>query len=111
MGKFFKLKNGQWLKIIFSYAKFKNVWYMSIVIANTKRRCNDCFNKTENSPKVFYGKQTGHKAGLEPFIIALKELKWLEQFVNNCEIQIIGTSDRLKKYINGWNEMDIKLKL
>ncbi|CAB1242806.1 conserved hypothetical protein [Clostridiaceae bacterium BL-3] len=96
MGKFFKLKNGQWLKILFSYCSNENVWYMTIVVSDSKRQCNDCIRKTENSPKVFFGQYTGRKAGLEPFIIALRELKTLEQTVSNCEIRVSGASSRLK---------------
>ena len=112
MGKFFKLKNGQWLKVVFSYVSSNksNIWYMSIVIGNTKRQCNDCFCKTEKSPKILFGKCTGRKAGLEPFIIALKELKNLEKTVHNCEIQIIGASDRLKNVYKWLMRYGYKIK-
>ena len=72
MGKFFKLSNGQYMKILFSYKKLINSWFMSICVADTKRMCNDCLNKTENSPKILYGKITGKKLGLEPLLIAKK---------------------------------------
>ena len=92
---FFKLKNGQWLKIVFEYKSKINIWFMTIVVANSKRQCNDCINKTEFSPKVTYGHLTGNKCGLEPFKIALKELLKFEKTVHNCEISVVGASERL----------------
>lgn len=97
MDKFFKLKNEQWLKILFSYKSKENIWFMTIVVANSKQQCNDCIRKTEFSPKILYGKHTGNKAGLEPFIIALKSLLDFEKTICNCEIRIIGASDKLTK--------------
>lgn len=101
INKFFNLKNGQWMKILFSCkSKFNsktNLWFMTIVVANTKRKCNDCVRRPELSPKAFYGKNTGKKNGVEPFTIALKELIEFEKKVNNCEIRIVGANDRLKK--------------
>lgn len=95
ISKFFKLKNGQWLKIIFTYKSKINIWFMTIVVSNSKRQCNDCVNRTEFSPKVTYGHITGNKCGLEPFKIALNELLEFEKTVRNCEIRIIGVSERL----------------
>lgn len=93
--KFFKLKNGQWLKIKFIYTSSLNKWGMDIVVANSKRQCNDCLRKTEFSPKILYGKRTGNKTGIEPFAIALRELLNFEKTVYNCEIRIIGASEKL----------------
>ena len=72
--KFFKLSNGQWLKIMFSYKSLHNIWFQTIVVGNSKRQCNDCIRKTEFSPKVYYGKSKGNKIGLEAFKIAKDEL-------------------------------------
>ena len=95
INKFFKLKNGQWLKIIFSYESKKNIWFMTIVATNSKRRCNDCIRKTEHSPKVIYGHNTGNRCGIEPFVIALRELLKFESTIHNTQINIVGASDRL----------------
>jgi hypothetical protein len=93
--KFFKLNNGQWLKIIFSYANEINVWFMTICVANSKRQCNDCTRKTEFSPKIFYGHITGNRLGLEALMISLRSLLEFEKTIKNCEIRIVGASDRL----------------
>ncbi len=111
-GKFFKLSNGQYMKILFSYKKLINSWFMSICVADTKRMCNDCLNKTENSPKILYGKITGKKLGLEPLLIAKNELLELENLISNTEIRITGVSDRLNKsykYLKryGYNEKEV----
>ena len=95
MGKFFKLSNGQYMKIIFSYKNSINTLFMTICVAGTKRKCNDCINKTENSPKVLYGKVTGKRLGVEALLIAKNELLDFEKVVKNTEIRIIGASDRL----------------
>ena len=95
VNKFFKLKNGQWLKIVFAYESKINIWFMTIVVANSKRQCNYCINKTELSPKITYGQITGSGCGLEPFKIALKELLEFEKTVHNCEISVVGASERL----------------
>ncbi len=112
MGKFFKLSNGQYMKIIFSYKNSINTWFMTICVADTKRKCNDCINKTENSPKVFYGKATGKKLGVEALLIAKNELLDFEKVVKNTEIRIIGASDRLNnvyRYLKryGYEEKEI----
>ena len=95
VSRFFKLKNRQWLKIVFAYKSKINIWFMTIVVANSKRQCNDCINKTELSPKITYRHLTGNKCGLEPFKIALKELLEFEKTVHNCEISVVGASERL----------------
>lgn len=97
ISKFFKLKNNQWLKIMFTYVSSLNKWIMDICVANSKRECNDCFFKTEKSPKVLYGHITGNRAGMEPFIISLKSLLDFEKEIGDCEIVITGASDRLTK--------------
>ena len=114
-GKFFRLSNGQYMKIQFSYKSLLNAWFMSICVANTKRQCNDCMNKTENSPKVMYGKVTGRRLGAEPFLIAKNELMELEKLVSDTEIRIVGTSERLNKvyrYLKkyGYEEKETKTK-
>ena len=111
-GKFFKLSNGQYMKILFSYKKLINSWFMSICVADTKRMCNDCLNKTENSPKVLYGKATGKRLGVEALLIAKNELLDFEKVVKNTEIRIIGASDRLNnvyRYLKryGYEEKEI----
>ena len=112
MGKFFKLSNGQYMKIIFSYKNSINTWFMNICVADTKRKCNDCINKTENSPKVLYGKTTGKRLGVEALLIAKNELLDFEKVVKNTEIRIIGASDRLNnvyRYLKryGYEEKEI----
>jgi len=69
-------------------------------------------NKTENSPKVFYGKTTGKKLGVEALLIARDELLDFEKAVKNTEIRIIGASDRLSsvyRYLKryGYQEKEI----
>lgn len=93
--KFFKLSNGQWLKIIFSRKTKINIWFETIVVANSKRQCNDCVRKTEHSPKVTYSHSTGKKLGLEAFRIALHSLLEFEKTVHDTQINIVGASDRL----------------
>ncbi len=95
ISKFFKLSNGQWLKVVFSYKSEYNIWFETIVVSNTKRRCNDCLCKTEFSPKVTYGHSTGNKIGIEAFRIALKELLKFEKNIHNTQINIVGASERL----------------
>ena len=95
INKFFKLENGQWLKIVFSYKSKINIWFMSIVVANSKRQCNDCIRKGEHSPKVIYGHNTGNRCGIEPFKIALRELLEIETKIHNTRINIVGASNRL----------------
>lgn len=95
--KFIKLSNGQFLKIVFTYGKRDNIWGMDIVVANTKRKCNDCLCKTEYSPKIIYGKTTGNKLGLEALSIAKNELLDFEKHLTyKTNIKIIGASKRLK---------------
>lgn len=109
--KFFLLSNNQWMKILFSYQSSINIWFMTIVVANTKRKCNDCIHKTESSPKVLYGKKTGKNLGLEPFKIALRELLQFEKTIHNTQINIVGASDRLKniyKYLKRYNYKEYK---
>ena len=36
LDKFFKLSNGQWLKVVFSYKSQYKVWFETIVVADTK---------------------------------------------------------------------------
>ena len=93
--KFFKLSNGQWLKVMFSYKSLHNIWFETIVIGNSKRQCNDCIRKTEFSPKVYYGQSIGNKIGLEAFKIAKDELLKFEKTVHNTQINIVGASERL----------------
>lgn len=97
INKFFKLSNGQWFKIIFSYKSSVNIWYETIVVANSKRQCNDCVHKTRLSPKVTYTRLTGNRLGLEAFKIALHELLKFEKTVKNTQINIIGASERLNE--------------
>lgn len=117
ISKFFKLSNGQWLKILFTCSKdiysntSNNIWFETIVVANTKRKCNDCINKTEYSPKVIYGHSTGDKLGLEALEIALHELLEFEKCIHNTQINIVGASNRLNnvyKYLKryGYIEYD-----
>ena len=94
---FFKLKNGQWMKVTFYYKKKYNIWFETIVVANSKRQCNDCMRKIEHSPKVIYGHSTGKRLGIEAFKIALDELLKFEKTVHNTQINIVGASDRLNK--------------
>lgn len=111
ISKFFKLKNGQWLKIIFSYKSLVNIWFETIVVANSKRECNDCVRKTEHSPKVIYGHVTGNKTGIEPLIISLRELLKFENTIHNTQINIVGASDRLNKiykYLNRYGYIEYK---
>lgn len=95
--KFHKLKNNQWLKVSFFYNKKQNIWFQTIVVAKTKRKCNDCIRKTEYSPKVFYGQVTGNNTGIEALRIALKELLEFENKIKHTQINIVGASDRLNK--------------
>ena len=69
--------------------------FMTICVANSKRQCNDCTRKTEFSPKIFYGHITGNKLGLEALMISLRSLLDFEKTIRNCEIRIVGASDRL----------------
>jgi len=115
VSKFFKLSNDQWLKIVFSFKSQHNIWFETIVVANTKRKCNDCINKTEFSPKVIYGHSTGNKIGLEAFRIALKELLEFEKTIHNTQINIVGASERLTgiyKYLKryGYEEYEYPYK-
>ena len=114
--KFFKLSNGQWLKIVFSYNSLHKVWFETIVVGNSKRQCNDCLRKTEFSPKVYYGQSIGRGVGLEAFKIARDELLKFEKTIYNTQINIVGASERLlniykylkrygyKEYIYNHNE-------
>ena len=95
LDKFFKLSNGQWLKIVFDYKKYFNSWYMDIVIAHSKRQCNDCIRKTELSPKKIYGHVTGNKLGIEALLIAKNELLKFENNISNSYIKIYGANERL----------------
>lgn len=112
--EFIKLSNGQWMKITFLHwirrEKPSSCWAMSIVVANSKRQCNDCDRKTEMSPKVVYGQQTGRNLGIEPFKVALESLHEFEGLVNNCEIHITPASERLRKvysYLKRYGYKDI----
>ena len=91
-----KLGNNQYMKILFSYFGWSNIWFVDIVVANSKRKCNDCIGKSEGSPKKLYGKCTGNGLGIKPFIIALKELLNFEKTLTaRCQIRIVGANDRL----------------
>lgn len=111
LDKFFKLSSGQWLKVVFSYQSQYKIWFQTIVVADTKRKCNDCIRKTEFSPKVKYGRVTGKKLGLEAFKIALRELLDFEKIVHNTQINIVGASDRLNniyKYLSRYGYKEYK---
>lgn len=97
ISNFYKLSNGQWLKVLFTYNNKQNIWFETIIIGNSKRKCNDCHRKTESSPKVYYGRSIGLKNGVESFAIALKELLKFEKTISNTQINIVGASDRLNK--------------
>lgn len=98
INRFIKLSNGQWLKIVFSYGKKCNIWGMDIIVADSKRKCNDCLSKSSKSPKIIYGKITGRNIGIEALKIAKDELLSFENNINyNTTIKIIGASKRLCK--------------
>lgn len=102
ISKFYKINN-QYLKIVFTYNTKYQVWFQNIVVAKTKRKCNDCIFKSEKSPKKLYGRCTGNKLGIQPFKIALKELLEFEKTVHNTQINIVGASQRLNdvyKYLS-----------
>lgn len=94
LDKFFKLSNDQWLKIRFTYSKFLSCWIVDIIVANSKRQCNDCLRKSEKSPKKFYGKITGNKLGLEALLIARHELLEFEKSLHNTSIRIYAVTER-----------------
>lgn len=95
--KFFKMSNGQYLKIIFSYSRRFNIWNMDVIVASNKRQCNDCVRKSFKSPKKIYGQITGKGIGIEPFIIAKNELLKLETNLHTgSRINICGANDRLR---------------
>ena len=95
VSKFYKLQNGQWLKIVFASFSRGSRWFMDICVADSKRKCNDCIHKPSKSPKRVFGEHTGNNAGLEPFIIALKSLLAFELTVKNTEIRILGFNSKL----------------
>lgn len=97
LDKFFKLSNNQYLKIRFSYVNTHNIWNMNIIVANTKRKCNDCFNKTRKSPKVLFGRHTGRKLGIEALKIAKDELLKFEKSIYDTQINILGATKELEK--------------
>lgn len=110
INKFIKLSNNQYLKIVFTYGKQCNIWGMDIVVGDTKRQCNDCLNKSSNSPKITYGKITGRGIGLEAIKLAKDELISFEKSITyDTTIKIIGASKRLCKVYSylkryGYNE-------
>ena len=90
--------NNRYMKIEFTHSKQFKMWFMTIVVSKSKRQCNDCLNKTESSPKLIYGQRTQNNLGIQPLVIALKELIQFEKTVEpGQQIRIIGASDRLKK--------------
>jgi hypothetical protein len=98
--EFIQLKNGQYMKILYQY--FKNnrntkIWGMDVIVANSKRMCNDCIRKTRNSPKNIYGHKTGRNLGLQPFKIALESLRNFEKTIDNGVIVIRPASKELEK--------------
>lgn len=109
--KTFILKNGQFMKIIFSYKNSDRDWHMSMVVANSKRQCNDCLRKTEFSPKILYGKKTGNKTGLEPMVIALNSLLEFEKTINNCGIIIQAASEKLHKIYSRLEKYGYEVKI
>ena len=62
----------------YEYKNILNGWFFIIILANSKRECNDC----SLSPKRIYGKITGRKVGLEALLIAKRELLKFENKVN-----------------------------
>lgn len=97
LDKFFRLSNGQWLKIIFAYKTKINMWFVDIVVSNSKRQCNDCTRKTEHSPKILYGHRTGNKLGIEALMICLHSLLEFETNVKETTIRVTPASDSLGK--------------
>ena len=100
----------------YEYKNILNGWFFIIILANSKRECNDCLNKSSLSAKRIYGKITSRKLGLEILLISKRELLKFENRVNNTKILINGANERLqgiyeralKKY--GYKLIEINIK-
>lgn len=58
----------------YEYKNILNGWFFIIILANSKRECNDYLNKSSLSAKRIYGKITSRKLGLGISLIAKREL-------------------------------------
>ena len=66
----------------YEYKNILNGWFFIIILANSKRECNDYLNKSSLSAKRIYGKITSRKLGLEILLISKRELLKFENIVN-----------------------------
>lgn len=118
--KFFLLSNGQYLKIDFREYD-KEYWNVSIVIADSKRKCNDALRKSFSSPKNIYGRVTGTGTNVGEILrIAKSSVKNFEEWVSHHnrgkKIRIYAANHRLMKiychiffkegYVKGIDEDD-----
>jgi len=103
LSKFYKLQNGYWLKVMIT--KFDNIYYppnswnASIVVAKTKRKANDHFNKLHNSPKNLENKSTNYKGGIESLIASMTIIHQFEKLLSNGNYIIIEGSDEQRKRV------------
>lgn len=102
--KFFKLSDGKWLKIVFRlYHGYKqNSWYVTIVVAKTRRKCNDSIRKTAHSPKNLRYRSTGGKVGIEALRLALQEILNFETRLKIGDEIVIEGSDAKRQRVYAW---------
>jgi hypothetical protein len=96
-----QLSNGYWLKILYTYQHYQEnhnygVWLMDIVVAKTKRNCNDHYCKTKKSLKKLKNKSTNHKQNnVEALSISLKSLLQFEKTLpKGSSIRIEGSDNQ-----------------
>jgi hypothetical protein len=110
--EWYQLSNGYWLKILYTYQHYQEnhnygTWLMDIVVAKTKRQCNDHYCKTRNSPKKLKNKSSNHKQNsIEALSVSLKSLLQFEKTlpignsirIEGSDEQRIHVYSRLLKY-------------
>lgn len=110
--KWYKLKNGYWLKILLIKADPRywgytdKTFFVDIAVGKTKRIVNNHYSKTCHSPKSLRNKSSNNKGGIEALLITLQYIQEIEQSLpKNSIIRIEGSNEqrinvysRLKKY-------------
>lgn len=96
-----QLRNRYWLKVVFcmvtkqEWNYHPNTWTVEIAVAKTRRKVNDHFRKSRDSPKRHYNESTNSKGGIESLVKALNILQDFEKTLpTGSNIIVEGTDDQ-----------------
>lgn len=99
--EWYEFNNNTYLKLLFREEKTGHntiAWKVEAVIAKSKRKCNDCFNKSTNSQKKLWGRND--RNNLEVLRVATKAiLNYEKKLPKGKEIFICAYDEkRLRAY-------------